>query len=326
MSENQIDIQEFHWLIGIIQNIDVGLVVLDRTYKVQVWNSFMENHSGIHPSDAMHHNIFSLFKDLPKEWFARKVESVFMLNTRSFTVWEQRPYLFKFRNYLPITGIAEFMYQNITMIPLVSSNNKVTHVGIMVYDVTDIAINKHQLQEANNTLETLSRTDRLTQLYNRGFWEESLIQEFQRNQRTHEPCSLVMFDIDHFKNVNDTYGHQAGDEVIRQTSALLRECKRTTDIAGRYGGEEFAVLLVGTTAENALVFTERLRKKIEGLTVSYDGTDIRFTISLGIAELNKTTPDHNAWIEQSDTALYAAKHGGRNQTIIYSDELRANSA
>ncbi|MCW9024488.1 MAG: diguanylate cyclase [Gammaproteobacteria bacterium] len=323
MPGNQFDIQEIHWQVGMIQNIDVGLLVLDRDYNIQIWNGFMQNHSGIHPSDAMQKNIFDLFKDLPVDWFKRKVESVFMLNTRSFIVWEQRPYLFKFKNYLPITGLAEFMYQNITMIPLVATDNQVSHVGIMIYDVTDIAINKHQLEEANSTLETLSRTDRLTQLYNRGFWEESLAQEFQRNQRTHEPCSLVMFDIDHFKKVNDTYGHQAGDEVIRQTASMLTHCKRTTDIAGRYGGEEFTVLLIGTSAENAMIFAERMRKKIEALTVKHDGEEIKFTISLGISEMGKNINNHKDWIEHSDLALYAAKHGGRNQTVIYSDKLQS---
>ncbi|MDH5572676.1 MAG: GGDEF domain-containing protein, partial [Gammaproteobacteria bacterium] len=297
------------------------LVVLDHDYKVHVWNSFMENHSSIAPGKAINSSIFDLFSDIPADWFKRKIDSVFLLNNRAFTIWEQRPYLFKFKNYLPITGIAEFMYQNITLIPLVSADSKVQHVGIMVYDVTDIAINKKQLETANDSLAILSRTDRLTQLYNRGYWEETLIQEYLRNHRSGNHCTLVMFDIDHFKQVNDTYGHQAGDEVIRVTSKLLLECKRATDIAGRYGGEEFTVILVDTDPENALIFAERLRKRIEAITVIHDTQEIKFTISLGLAGLNKNINDHKAWIECSDRALYKAKETGRNRSIVYSPVL-----
>lgn len=314
---NNIDIREWHWLMDMLQNIDVGLVVLDRNYNVQVWNSFMENHSGLSPTHAIGQNLFKLFEEIPDAWFKRKAESVFLLNNRAFTTWEQRPYLFKFKNYRPITGIAAFMYQNITLIPLVSVDSQINHIGIMIYDVTDMAVNKLRLELANDQLESLSRTDRLTRLHNRGYWEECIAQEFERFRRTGQTCSLVMFDIDHFKKVNDTYGHQAGDEVIRLTADILVENKRTTDIAGRYGGEEYAVILLDTPAQNSMTFAERLRKDIESQCVTHDGNAIKYTISLGIAELNGTMTDYKQWIVCADRALYEAKKNGRNQTAIY---------
>ena len=130
-----------------------------------------------------------------------------------------------------------------------------------------------------------------------------------------------MFDIDHFKKVNDTFGHQAGDEVIRQTAQTLRRTIRKTDIAGRYGGEEFTVILVDTTAENAMLLAERLRKRIEALLVRYESLKIQFTISLGIAELNDTIPDYKSWLERGDMALYHSKKNGRNQSTLYSAEV-----
>ncbi|HEX5636506.1 MAG TPA: GGDEF domain-containing protein, partial [Gammaproteobacteria bacterium] len=246
-----------------------------------------------------------------------KTESVFLLKNRAFTTWEQRPCLFKFKNYRPITGIAAFMYQNITLIPLVSVDSTVNHIGIMIYDVTDMAVNKLRLELANDQLESMSRTDRLTQLFNRGYWEECLGQEYSRFKRAGQTCSLVMFDIDHFKKVNDTYGHQAGDVVIRLTADILVKNKRTTDIAGRYGGEEYAVILLDTSAQNAMTFTERLRKDIESQLVTHDGNNIKYTISLGIAELVSGMSDYKQWIVCADKALYEAKKGGRNQSVIY---------
>jgi diguanylate cyclase len=304
--------------MNMLQNIDVGLMVVDRHYDIQVWNSFMENHSGHSPTDVIGNNIFTLFSDIPEDWFRRKTESVFLLNNQSFTTWEQREYLFRFKNYRPITGTAEFMYQNVTLIPLLSADSAINHVGVIIYDVTDIAVSKLQLENANKQLKSLSRTDALTKLNNRGYWETCLIQEFNRSKRTKQPCTLLIFDIDHFKKVNDTYGHQAGDEVIRNVASILTASIRATDIAGRYGGEEFVVLLIDTVAENANIFSERLRKKIESITIHHEQHDIKFTISLGMAEMNETIKDHKHWLECADNALYQAKGSGRNRSIIYS--------
>ena len=318
MEQAHIDIKEFHWLMDMLQTIDVGLLVLDRQYKVKVWNSFMESHSGLTPRQTKDRDIFELFSDLPKDWLVHKTNSVFLLKNRSFMTWEQRPYLFKFKNYRPITGTEPFMYQNVTISPLVSTDGDVHHIAIIIYDVTDIASNRKALEQANNELEKLSRTDMLTKLNNRGFWEECLSREFSRFQRYQTISSVVMFDIDHFKKVNDTYGHQAGDEAIRQVSRVLRENLRKTDIAGRYGGEEFGVILGNTDAEAAVVFCERVRQQVEEIVVHHEGQQIKFTVSLGISQAMTSTEDYKTWLEQADQALYAAKEGGRNRTVVYS--------
>ena len=316
-SETKLDMSEFHWMMDMLQTIDVGLVVLNRNYEIGVWNSFMENHSGIDPGDAKGSVLFDLFPEVPRDWFCHKIDSVFQLHNRAFTTWEQRPYVFRFKNYRPITGTAEYMYQNITIIPLMSLTGNVDHVCILVYDVTDAATNKAQLEQANKKLEVLSQTDRLTQLFNRGHWEDCLEREYKRCQRSKITSSLIMFDIDHFKKVNDTYGHQAGDEVIRVTSKALRDTLRETDVAGRYGGEEFGVILVDTNAQDAYAFAERLREKIAGIIVKYEALEINYTISIGIAEISSDIPEYTNWLERSDIALYHCKRNGRNCSTVY---------
>ena len=318
MELGKVDIREIHWLMDMFQSIDVGIIVLDRQYRVHVWNGFMGNHSGQPGEKVVGSNIFSLFPEVPEQWFRRKVDSVVMLKSRAFTTWEQRPYVFRFKNYRPITGNAEFMYQSVSFIPLVAVNGEVDYIGVVIYDVTDAALSKRDVEAANKLLEVLSRTDRLTQLNNRGFWEECLEREFRRVRRTHGPATLIMFDIDHFKKINDTYGHPAGDEVIRNTSALMRQASRETDILGRYGGEEFGIILVDTAAEGAAIMADRLRLAIEASVVHHDGQEIRYTISLGVAELPENIESHKQWIELSDQGLYAAKHGGRNQVVVQS--------
>jgi diguanylate cyclase (GGDEF)-like protein len=316
MPSGQIEISTLHWMMDMLQSLDVGLMVLDRDYRVQVWNSFMANHSGRNPDRVVGKTLFELFPEIPERWFRRKAESVFMLRNRAFTTWEQRPHLFPFRNYRPITGPSEFMYQNVTFTPIVSSDGEVHHLGVILYDVTDMAVSRIELEAANAQLAMLSRTDRLTQLNNRGYWEERLQEEFARLRRSRRPGTLVMFDIDHFKKVNDAYGHPAGDEVIRQTAAVLRSTIRTTDIAGRYGGEEFGVILVDTAAQDALVVAERLRNAIAAHPVRYEQQTICYTISLGVAETLDGLADHKAWIERADQALYASKHAGRNRSTL----------
>jgi len=316
MSHETEQINELHWLMEMLHTIDVGLVVLDRQYKIQIWNGFMENHSGLLPREVKDKELFSLFDEIPKDWFKRKAESVFMLKNKAFTIWEQRPYLFKFQNYRPITGSADYMYQNTTFIPLMSATGLVTHLCLLIYDVTDNAINKQELEKLNGELGVLSQTDGLTKLFNRSHWEVCLQAEFKRWTRSQSPSSLVILDIDHFKSVNDTYGHTVGDDVIRHLASLIKKHGRETDISGRYGGEEFVVLLADTSIENALIFAERLRKEVAQSIVKHNDIDLSYTISLGIAEINPAIKTYEEWIEHADTALYRSKETGRNKVTL----------
>lgn len=146
MSNSALDeILEFHWMMDMLQTVDVGIVVLDKNFEIKVWNGFMEAHSGMLPSDVRDKTLFSLFPDISESWFRRKAKAVFELRTRAFMTWEQRPYLFKFRNFRPITGTEPFMYQNISLSALVSATGAVEHVCMMVYDMTDAAAAKKQL-------------------------------------------------------------------------------------------------------------------------------------------------------------------------------------
>jgi len=317
MSLQTSQLNELHWLMEMLHNIDVGLVVLDKEYKVQIFNGFMENHSGLLPREVKGKLIFDLFDEIPQDWFERKAESVFLLKNKAFTIWEQRPYLFKFNSYRPVTGSSDFMYQNTTFIPLMSSTGEVSHLCLLVYDVTDNAVNKISLEKANEELAILSQTDGLTQLFNRSHWESCLQAEYKRWTRSQHSSSLVILDIDHFKKVNDTYGHVVGDEVIRHLSSLIRDHVRETDFSGRYGGEEFVLLLADTPLENAYVFAERLRKEVEESLVKYNDIDLKYTISIGVAEIEPSIKSSEAWFKCADSALYHAKENGRNKVSMH---------
>jgi len=318
MNEESVDIKEFHWLMDMIQSVDVGLIVMNKDYQIKVWNSFMENHSNQSSDFVRSKVLFDLFPDTPLSWIRKKIDTVFLLKNRAFSTWEQRPYLFHFNNYRPITGTETFMYQNVSIIPLSSADGKVNHVCLIIYDVTDIASQRKELHQINSQLEQLSRTDALTGLNNRGFWEETLRSEFKRFGRDDNPRTLVIFDIDHFKQVNNNYGHQAGDLIIKEIAGTLKNCQRETDFSGRYGGEEYVIILTNVSEKSARIFAERLRNSVEALSTNYKNTSLKVTISIGLAEIHSDDENGESWLNRADQALYAAKESGRNKTVLFS--------
>ncbi|WP_336407773.1 diguanylate cyclase [Gallaecimonas kandeliae] len=309
---------ELQQLLGVLQSLDVGLVVLDRHYRVSFWNDFMANHSGLAPQEVLGQELFGLCPELPRDWIKPKIDTALALGTISFTTWEQRPHPFPFSSYRPLTGRSKAMYQNLTFMPIAGASGEVDKVALVVYDVTEAANSRLALIDANQQLSVLSRTDPLTGLLNRRSWESGLEEEFARCRRSGRTSTLLMFDIDYFKQVNDTHGHQAGDLVLQHTATLLTSQLRTTDKAGRYGGEEFALLLVDTDADQARLLADRLCSSLAATPAKVGGQVIPITISAGIAQATEAMANAHAWVKAADQALYQAKEAGRN-TICLAD-------
>ncbi|MEN6625178.1 MAG: GGDEF domain-containing protein [Candidatus Sumerlaeia bacterium] len=168
--------------------------------------------------------------------------------------------------------------------------------------------------EADQQLFHLASNDALTGLRNRGVLNMELEKEFDRARRYGRSLSLVMFDIDHFKNFNDTYGHQMGDAVLQEIGRLVKANIRFNDLGARYGGEEFAIILPETAIDGALIQAERLRQSVANFIIPTEGTSINITISLGIAQLETGINSVEDLIRAADKALYQAKNEGRNCT------------
>ena len=310
------ELEDFHLKHDLLGSIEVGILILDRDFRVKMWNQFMQNHSGMMPSFVLEKCIFELFPEIDESWFRHKCDPVFKLRSPAFIIWEQRHYLFRFPAYRPITSSVEDMYQNVTMFPLTSLSGEVEKICTVVYDVTDEAISKLRFQAVNEQLQKMSRTDGLTGLYNRRYWEEQCENEYKRAKRSGGNSSLMILDIDHFKRINDNYGHPAGDQVIKTMARIISTAIRETDIAGRYGGEEFTVILPDTDSKQAMSVAERIRKLAEHLPVEYEGQTITFTVSLGVAKLDASYTSHSVWIDRADKGLYEAKETGRNKAVL----------
>jgi diguanylate cyclase (GGDEF)-like protein len=166
-------------------------------------------------------------------------------------------------------------------------------------------------------LSAKATTDELTRLANRRTLFERLAIEYERVQRNPDlRCCLLAIDIDHFKLVNDTWGHAAGDVVLRHVAQTMKQQTRRIDIAARVGGEEFVIVLPDTSVDNALVLAERIRASIEGIPADTGDQQIAVTISIGLSAISADDPTDRAALERADLALYEAKHKGRNQVRL----------
>ena len=176
---------------------------------------------------------------------------------------------------------------------------------------------KHRILSEN------SSRDSLTGLYNRWYVMDKIEAEINRSLRHGAPLSLMMLDIDHFKQVNDTYGHMAGDQVLQSVGKLLRESCRVYDVPGRYGGEEFCILLPETKLDNTSVVANRIRERFEATGVNVPGASVVVTASIGVAglESNDTVLTGAGLIDRADKALYVAKEHGRNRVEFWDDGM-----
>jgi len=181
-----------------------------------------------------------------------------------------------------------------------------------------------ELKEAMASLDkisTLAFKDSLTGLYNRRYFMDRLNFEFRIFGSSQKSISVIIYDLDKFKNVNDTYGHPVGDEVLQQVSNRVKTVLRARDLLARYGGEEFIVMLLDTSADEAFRLAERLRDSVCAAPIPYNGNEINISISLGVATKTLPQTTMEKLIESADKALYKAKNNGRNRTEACSGEL-----
>ena len=175
----------------------------------------------------------------------------------------------------------------------------------------------------NARLYEMATLDRKTRLYNHGYFQNRLVEEMERAERYKTDLTLMILDLDHFKQVNDTHGHLKGDEVLIRIADTLKEQIRTYDIPARFGGEEFMVILPETDGKSAVIVAERIRKSIHKLNFKSSKGKFSITSSFGIASFrHSTNMTEDILIEQSDQALYHAKENGRNQVAMYDDVMK----
>jgi len=295
--------------------LDVGIVILDSDLNVYKWNRWMATHSKISPEKIVGKSLFEFFPDLNTPWFLRNCKSVFTFGNFAFFSQKLHKYCFPFKAYNTLGSDFEYMQQSCTVGPLRDENNKINYIYLTVQDVTEVAAYEHKLI-------TMNTRDGLTGIFNRRYLEAKLKEEFDRHIRYNRPLSLIMLDIDHFKKINDTHGHQAGDFILKSLASTIDERIRAVDIVARYGGEEFCCLLPETTSDSALALAEFLRMGIEAEIYHFKDKSIKITISQGVSDLSEGIDSAEALLKMADDGLYESKRLGRNKVSMISNKKK----
>jgi len=288
----------------ICEFMNQGIVVLDRQMTVLYWNQWMARHTGLSSETIVGSQLFDHFPNLDSRKFHRNRRAVLAFGTYAYFSQRLHGWLFECKLTGSMAAWFPAMQQNCTLGPVRDEDGSISGLYILVQDVTELALYEKRLIEMNTR-------DPLTEAYNRRHLDARLQEEIDRALRYDRPLSLIMVDIDHFKGINDQWGHTAGDTVLKLLSARITTLVRQVDCFARYGGEEFCCLVPETSAEGAHLLAERFRAIVEAEPFDLDPESLKVTISLGVAPFI-AGDDGKALISRADRALYQAKHSGRN--------------
>lgn len=265
----------------------------------------MELHSSITAQEIIGRTVTEAFPSLAEGSFLRIVKSVFAFGNYASYSQKLHKYLFQMKNPHGSATLFPEMQQNCTFGPIRHANGEIHSIYISVLDVTDFVVYEHKLAQ-------MAKIDSLTGVYNRRYLDIRLSEEMERSRRHGNPLSIFLLDIDYFKVINDTHGHICGDYTLRNVSRLLQNAIRSSDILGRYGGEEFCCVLPETPFEQALVLAERCREQIASTQLSCTDQTVQLTVSIGVTSQNRGETLEQM-VKRADDALYEAKRTGRNR-------------
>ena len=287
-----------------LNQLPLGVFILDASGLIHEWNAWMEEKTGIAHAAALGKSLADLFPGFYHPLFVEALDKVFAGSAMQLLPQIVHPSL------IPIVG-SKIMQQKVLMSPVITAQGD-TMAWVTLVDVTDNALHQHLLLEDTIQLQEASYRDPLTNLYNRRFMSVWLEKNLLAAQRHAYPVACLMLDIDHFKQINDLYGHHVGDLVLCEFGQILANHIRDSDVCVRYGGDEFLLILSWSTLADALTRAMALvalvrQSSLGGLPVG------AVTCSIGASVFQAESPCiQDVLLKQADAQLYRAKHAGRN--------------
>lgn len=302
----------------LLNHLSIGTTVVDRSLRIVFWNRWMAEHSMLSEEKVIGRPIQEVFPSLLKKGFVKKANEVFKKGQPSFFNKNLHRHIFPFysgRSYIENKLLP--MEQTVILSPLIDNEGNTSEVLISVLDISDWISYQNELLRSQTDLERLSQTDDLTQIPNRRSIMDRLTEELQIHKRKKRPLSMALLDIDHFKRINDNFGHQTGDMILKDMAQLISGMLREYDAIGRYGGEEFLLVLPETCEEVAFKVADRMLAVVAEHEFLVNEQVHRITVSLGVACKNyDDNPTLTELFRETDRCLYLAKESGRNRTII----------
>ncbi len=296
----------------ILDIIGNGILILNKDHKILFWNKWLTTHTRVSKETAEGNTLYNLFAKTSFSLLERKIKIAFKLQSSTFMNSNISKYVIPIEQKKITKSIFRHMRQDVVITPLSEER-----VSIIIYDSSSLLEAKSIIDEQLIIVERQAITDSLTQSYNRNKFNQLLLAEIKKANRHDLIFSIIIFDIDDFKSVNDTWGHLEGDKVLKEMAGIAMESLRESDIFARWGGEEFSILLPGTGVNGAAVAAEKLRQQIETFDFGKSG---RNTCSFGVAEYFKGAAD-NIILTKADQALYHAKSKGKNQVAVFVNDL-----
>lgn len=299
----------------IFNTIDNGIIVLDRDLNVHAWNNWLEIRTDVYEKDIIGINICEKFSYIDEKKLKRKIKSVLVTKNPSFYGVDPHQYLIDIKVNSIMEVVYESMQQDITIVPYDIEKGLVC---LYIYDKTSIYDINYKLEQLNKKLIDLSNKDYLTKAYNRRYFEEFSKKMISLGKRNEQRISIIALDVDHFKKINDNYGHAVGDEVLVSFTKILEKSIRDSDIVSRFGGEEFMIFLYDASIDNALNIAFKIRDLIENTPIEVDDIKLNITASLGVAQYCEEQDKENIQntVKRADNALYEAKTKGRNLVVL----------
>lgn len=296
----------------ILDSAENGILVVDSSLTIRFWNNWLAVNTNIRKENAHGRTLDEVFTKTSFKILHRKVKIALKLKSSAYVNSTVDKYIIPIRLGKITSSRFQYMRQD-AVITAISD----TEVSVIIYDTTSLVEAKAVIDEHLEIVKKQASTDQLTGCYNRKMFHERLISETARAKRHGCRYSLIIFDIDNFKSVNDTFGHLAGDEVLKAVAAAGSKGIRRSDTFARWGGEEFILLLPETGLKQATVVAEKVRRTIS----EYDCGDAgQQTCSFGVAEFSSSDGvDANLIIYQADKALYHAKENGKNRVAAFKD-------
>ena len=301
-------------LTQICETIDTGIFVIDRDFIVRYWNRWMEVHSDIPPDEIMGRPVFERFPMLEDPKFVRACRTILAFGNHSFLSQKLHSFLIPLKTPSTVGGQFTHMQQSCSLFPMRDTGGEIIGVCVCINDMTDVVA--YELR-----LIGLSIQDSLTGVYNRRHLTARLREEFERFRRHGRPVGLIMLDVDHFKRVNDNFGHQCGDHMLIEIAGVAASKLRKIDLLARYGGEEFCCVLPDTELADVLAVAERMRETTAETEFKCGDDTVRLTISLGVTQIRKDTVNMEMLLREADDALYEAKRAGRNKVVTHPANL-----
>jgi diguanylate cyclase (GGDEF)-like protein/PAS domain S-box-containing protein len=293
-------------LQAIFDNAAVGIGLTDKTGRSILANARGAHQLGYTPEELAQLSNLELTHPDDRAQTVERMQQLVRGESQGYRIE---------RRYLRKDG--SIFWADLSVSAIYDDDGQITHFLGVVVDITERKQLEHQLHQANMLLQEQAIRDPLTGLHNRRYLDETLPRELQRAERQGQPVGIIMLDIDHFKRFNDTYGHDAGDTVLRAVGAFLQQHTRGADIACRYGGEEFTLVLPGASLADARQRAEELRTRVQTLVVQHGGQALeKVTASLGVAIFRTHGTTADALVSTADQALYQAKRNGRNRVEV----------